>query len=55
MKKLILAIITVIAFFFVLGSVGALENNTIGLAQCAIQCLIAAGIEAISMKYLEED
>lgn len=55
MKKLALALITVAVFFFAIGSVGALENNTIGLAQCAIQCLICAGVEALSLKYLEED
>jgi hypothetical protein len=54
MKKLILAIITVIAFFFVLGSAGALENETITMFQCVVQCMIAAIVEAIALKYLED-
>lgn len=55
MKKLALAFITVAVFFFAIGSVGALENEAIGMVQCTIQCIIAAGIEALALKYLEED
>lgn len=55
MKKLALALISVAVFFFTVGSVGALENDTITMLQCTIQCLICAGVEALSLKYLEED
>lgn len=54
MKKLILAFITVAAFFFIVGSAGALETGTIGFGQCIIQCLICAVVETFALKYLED-
>lgn len=54
MKKLILALVTAIAFFFAVGSAGALETGTIGFGQCIIQCVISAAVIAIAFKHMEE-
>lgn len=53
MKKLILAVVSVAAFFFIVGSVGALENNGISMLQCIIQCAIGATAEWFSLKNME--
>lgn len=45
MKKIILAIVCIIAIIFVIGSVGAFERNNISLFQCLIQCAIGIGVE----------
>jgi hypothetical protein len=52
-KKLILAVVSVAAFFFIVGSVGALENNGISMLQCIIQCAIGATAEWFSLKNME--
>lgn len=50
MKRIILAILTVIAFFFLIGSVGAFEQNTIGFGQLLIQVGISILVEFVALK-----
>ena len=54
MKKLILLATAIVAFFFLVGSMGAYDNNTIGFGQMLIQAVIAVAIEYFSLKALNE-
>ena len=52
MKKLILAVLVVLAFIFAVGSVGAFDNNTIGFGQLIIQVGISVLVEWFSLRAL---
>ena len=54
MKKLILATLVVIAFFFIIGSIGAFENNIIGFGRLLIQVGISVLVEWFSFKALDK-
>lgn len=48
------ASLTVIGFFLVLGTVGALECDNIGIGQAIIQALIGSGITYLGFHRLEK-
>ena len=54
MKRIILAIATVLALIFVLGSVGAYDHGNIGFLQFFIQVGIAVGVEWFALSRLDE-
>ena len=54
MKRIILAIATVLALIFVLGSVGAYDRGNIGFLQFLIQVGIAVGVEWFALSRLDE-
>ncbi len=54
MKKLILATLAIIALTFLIGSVGAFANNTIGFGQLIIQASISVAVEWFSLKALNK-
>ena len=54
MKRIILAIVTVLAFVFAIGSVGAYDHSNIGFWQLIIQVGIAVGVEWFALSWLDE-
>ena len=54
MKRIILAIATVLALIFVLGSVGAYDHGNIGFWQLIVQVGIAVGVEWFALSRLDE-
>ena len=54
MKRIILAIVTVLAFIFAIGSIGAYDHNNIGFWQLIIQVGIAVGVEWFVLSRLDE-
>lgn len=54
MKKLILALISVAAFIFIVGSIGALDNNNITALRCLIQCAIGGCIEWLALRKINK-
>lgn len=52
MKKLILVALTALALIFLVGSVGAFENDNIGFGQCFIQCGVSILVEWFALKSL---
>lgn len=53
MKTLAFGLLTVVALVLVIGTAGALENNTIGLFQAVIQGALAVGLGWFSIKKME--
>lgn len=53
MKNIILVTISVVALIFTIGSLGAFEQDNIGLLQCLIQCIIGIGTEWIVLKKID--
>ena len=54
MKPFILSTLAFLSIIFVVGSVGAYQNNTIGFGQLILQVGIAALIEWLSLKSLSK-
>lgn len=54
MKKLFFGCLCVAAFIFVIGSVGALDNNSITFLQCAIQVAIGVTVEWFALKNMDK-
>lgn len=54
MKKLILVALMALALIFLVGSVGAFENDNIGFGQLFIQSAISILVEWIALKSLEK-
>lgn len=55
MKKLILATLAILALVFVLGSVGAYENGTIGFGQMLIQAGLAVAVEWLTLSHIDRE
>ena len=53
MKKLILALVSVAALIFVIGSACAWSNGNISILQCLIQCAIGIGAEWLALKKMK--
>jgi hypothetical protein len=53
MKKLILATLAFIAFVFVLGSVGAYDNGSIGFLRLILQVGIGVLVEWFTLSHLD--
>ena len=53
MKRIILAIVAVLALVFVLGSVGAYDHGNIGFLQFLVQVGIAVGMEWFALSRLD--
>ena len=53
MKNIILVAISVMALIFTIGSLGAFEQDNIGLLQCLIQCVIGIGAEWAILKNID--
>jgi hypothetical protein len=53
MKKFILALVSVAALIFVIGSVGAWSNGNIGIIQGIIQMVIGVAAEWLALKNIE--
>ena len=54
MNRIILAIVTVLALVFAIGSVGAYDHSNIGFWQLIIQVGIAVGVEWFALSQLDE-
>ena len=54
MKRIILAIATVLALIFAIGSVGAYNHSDIGFWQLIIQVGIAVSVEWFALSRLDE-
>ena len=54
MKRIILAIATVLALIFAIGSVAAYDRGNIGFLQFLIQVGIAVGVEWFALSRLDE-
>ena len=54
MKRIILALVSVLALIFAIGSVGAYDHNNIGFWQLIIQLGIAVGVEWFALSRLNE-
>lgn len=53
MKKFILALVSVAALIFVIGSACAWSNGNINILQCLIQCAIGIGAEWFALKKMK--
>lgn len=54
MKRIILALVSVLALIFAIGSVGAYDHGNIGFLQFLIQVGIAVGVEWFALSRLDE-
>ena len=54
MKHIILALVSVLALIFAIGSVGAYDHSNIGFWQLIIQIGIAVGVEWFALSRLDE-
>lgn len=54
MKRIILAFVSVLAFIFAIGSIGAYDHGNIGFWQLIIQVVIAVGVEWFALSRLDE-
>ena len=54
MKRIILALVSVLALIFAIGSVGAYDHGNIGFWQLIIQVGIAVGVEWFALSRLDE-
>ena len=54
MKRIILAIVSVLALIFAIESVGAYDHSNIGFWQLIIQIGIAVGVEWFALSRLDE-
>lgn len=52
MKKIILAVLAIIALFAVVGSASAYDNGNISLIRCLFQCAIGVAVEWFALKNL---
>jgi uncharacterized membrane protein len=52
--KTILAIIALLAVFALIGTAGALEQDTIDITQCLVQSAISIGVMGISVYALNQ-